>query len=99
MYNGILFNLKKVVLPFVTASMSLKGIMLNEINQTEKDSYITPMWILKKKKKLSTQKQQNGGYQGLESRRNGERLVKGGEENGKILIHTNKSEQKFYLAH
>ena len=50
MYNGILFNLKKVVLPFVTASMSLKGIMLNEINQTEKDSYITPMWILKKKK-------------------------------------------------
>ena len=54
MYNGILFNLKKVVLPFVTASMSLKGIMLNEINQTEKDSYITPMWILKKKKKLST---------------------------------------------
>ena len=52
MYNGILFNLKKVVLPFVTASMSLKGIMLNEINQTEKDSYITPMWILKKKKKI-----------------------------------------------
>ena len=41
---------KKVVLPFVTACMSLEGIMLSEINQSEKDSYITPMWILKKKK-------------------------------------------------
>ena len=48
---------KKVVLPFVTACMSLEGIKLSEINQSEKDSYITPMWILKKKKKLSAQKQ------------------------------------------
>lgn len=34
----------------------------------------------------------------LEGRRNGERLVKEGKK-GKMLIHTNKSEQKFYLAH
>ena len=41
---------KKVALPFVTACMSLEGIMLNEISQTEKDNCITPIWTLEKKK-------------------------------------------------
>ena len=30
---------KKEPLPFVTTSMKLEGIMLSEVNQTEKDKY------------------------------------------------------------
>ena len=30
---------KKEILPFVTMCMDLEGIMLNEINQIEKDKY------------------------------------------------------------
>ena len=39
-YNGILFiHKKKETLSFVTACMELDGIMLSELNQTEKDKY------------------------------------------------------------
>ena len=39
-YNGILFShKKKEILPFITTWMDLEGIMLSEINQTEKDKY------------------------------------------------------------
>ena len=39
-YNGILFLYKKEeILTFATTWMELKGIMLNEISQTEKDKY------------------------------------------------------------
>ena len=40
MLIGILFSpKKKEMLPFVTAWMNLEGIMLSEINQTDKDKY------------------------------------------------------------
>ena len=45
--------------------MDFKGIMLSEINQTEKDKYyngITYIWNLKK---LNSETQQNGSYQGI----------------------------------
>ena len=39
-YNGILLShKKKEVLPFVTTWLDLKGILLSEISQTEKDKY------------------------------------------------------------
>ena len=39
-YNGILFiHKKKEFLPFATTGMDPEGIMLSEINQTEKDKY------------------------------------------------------------
>ena len=39
-YNGILLSHKKnEILPFATAWMDLKGIMLSEISQSEKDNY------------------------------------------------------------
>ena len=39
--NGILLSHKKKdeILPFATTWMDLKGIMLSEISQTEKDKY------------------------------------------------------------
>ena len=37
-YNRILLSHKrKTILPFVTTQMDLEGIILNDINQTEKD--------------------------------------------------------------
>ena len=38
-YEYYLAIKKKEMLPFVTTWMDLKGIMLNEISQTEKDIY------------------------------------------------------------
>ena len=39
-HNGILINHKKKdILPHVTMWMDLKGIMLSEVSQTEKDKY------------------------------------------------------------
>ena len=39
-YNRILSAIKKnEILPFATTWMDLQGIMLSEINQTEKDKY------------------------------------------------------------
>ena len=40
-YNEILFSHKKpkTILPLLTTQMDLKGIMLSEINQTEKDKH------------------------------------------------------------
>ena len=39
-YNGILLSHKKnEILPFVRTCMDLEGIMLSEINQTQKDKY------------------------------------------------------------
>ena len=39
-HRGILYsNKKKEILPLATTWMNLKGIMLREINQTEKDKY------------------------------------------------------------
>ena len=39
-YNGILFShIKKGILLFETTWMDLEGIMLDEINQAEKDKY------------------------------------------------------------
>ena len=39
-YNGILLSHKKdEILPFAGTWMDLEGIMLNEINQTDKDKY------------------------------------------------------------
>ena len=39
-YNGILFTLKKKeILPFVMSWMNLEGIMLSDINQTQKDKH------------------------------------------------------------
>jgi len=42
-YNGILCNHKKPpkILPFATTWMELEGIMLSEISQSEKDSYVS----------------------------------------------------------
>ena len=37
-YKGILLSHKKEILPFTTW-MDLKGIMLSEVSQTEKDKY------------------------------------------------------------
>lgn len=61
--------------------MKLEGIMLSEINQTEKDRYsMVPLIseILKKKKKKGTHRNRNyiSGFQGLESGENRERRVK-----------------------
>ena len=40
MYNGILLSHKKdEIFPFAITWMDLKGIMLSEISQTEKDKY------------------------------------------------------------
>ena len=40
-YNGILLSHKKYkIIPFGTAWMELEGIMLREINQTEKDEHV-----------------------------------------------------------
>ena len=36
-YNKILFNLEKKILPYVTTWMNLEDIMLSEINQPLKD--------------------------------------------------------------
>ena len=43
---------KNAILPFMTTSMKLKGIMPSEISQTEKDKYCinTYMWTFKKTK-------------------------------------------------
>ena len=53
MYNGILLGHKKnEILPFSTTWMELEGIMLNEISQTEKDTYhmiSLIIWNLKNK--------------------------------------------------
>ena len=38
-YNGILFNHKNEILPFVTVWIYLEYIMFSEISQTEKDNY------------------------------------------------------------
>ena len=40
-HNAKLLCHKKEFLPFVTTWMDLKGIMLREISQTEKDRYLT----------------------------------------------------------
>lgn len=37
--NGILFGQKKKILPSVTTWMKLKGIMLSDVSQAEKDKY------------------------------------------------------------
>ena len=41
---------KKEILPFVTAQMDLEGIMLSDINHSEKDKYhmISPTCVIKK---------------------------------------------------
>ena len=40
LYNGILVGHKKEkVLPFATVWMDLENIMLNEVNQSEKEKY------------------------------------------------------------
>ena len=36
-HNGILFSLKKQILPFATTWMELEDIVLGEISQEEKD--------------------------------------------------------------
>ena len=51
-YNGILFSLKKEGNP-ATTWMNLEGIMLSEINQTEKDEYCVVSLICDLKKKKS----------------------------------------------
>ena len=38
-HNGILFSHKKEILLLATTWMDLKGFMLNEISQVEKDKY------------------------------------------------------------
>ena len=39
-HNGIILTLQKEeILPFATTWVNLEGIMLSEINQTEKDKY------------------------------------------------------------
>ena len=46
-YNGILLShKKKEILPFATTWIDLEGIMLSEISQTKKGTY---MWNQKKK--------------------------------------------------
>ena len=50
-YLGILLSHKKNrILPFVTTWMDLEGIMLSEINQTEKDKYCMSSVICRIKK-------------------------------------------------
>ena len=74
----LLFN-SKFKLLFATTLMNLEGIMLSEISQTEKEKYSVmslKFRILKKKKKLNTETEQNGGYQKLRNGKNKEMLVK-----------------------
>ena len=48
-YNEMLFGLKKKeILSFVTTWMNLKGVMLSEINQTEKDK-LSCLYVKSKK--------------------------------------------------
>ena len=39
MYNGVLAIKKNEILPFATTWLDPEGIMLSEVNQTEKDKY------------------------------------------------------------
>ena len=41
-YNGILFSLKKEILPFVITYINLEDIMHRGINQTQDKYYMTP---------------------------------------------------------
>ena len=57
---------KKEILPFATTWMALEGVMLSEINQTEKDKY-SMMSILCGILKSQTRRnrEQDGAYQRL----------------------------------
>ena len=51
-YNGMLFSHQKnEILPFATTWIELEGIMLSEINQSEKGNFhmISLMWNLRNK--------------------------------------------------
>lgn len=67
MYNRILFNHEKEILPFEITWMDLDSIMLCEISQIEKDKYcmmsVTHMWNLQSQ--VHRNREQNVGYQGL----------------------------------
>ena len=52
---------KKEILPFAPTCVKLEGIMLSDINQTEKVPYITYMWNLKSQ----THKEWSSSYQGF----------------------------------
>ena len=45
MYQGILLSHKSEILPFVTTWMDLEGIMLGELNLTEKNKY-SMTWLV-----------------------------------------------------
>ena len=61
MYNGVLAIKKNEILPFATTWLDPEGIMLSEVNQTEKDKYcmISLMRGIYKNPKNQMNKQQN----------------------------------------
>ena len=58
-HNGMPFSLKKKeILSFVTTCMTLKGIVLSEISQMEKDKYrLVSLTVDSQKRKNQTQEQ------------------------------------------
>ena len=67
---------KKKILPFATTWMDPEGIMLSEISQRKTNTVWYHLYVNLKKPYLQKQRD-NGGYQGLRGRQNGEMLVKG----------------------
>ena len=75
-FKSYLLVNSKFKLLFATL-MSLEGIMISEISQTEKEKYsVTSLKFRIKKKKNWTQIEWNGGYQKLRNGKNKEMLVK-----------------------
>ena len=82
--NGIFFSHKKegnpAIWKFSISQVNLEGIMLNKINQTQKDKYCMESLIygIKKEKKVNVSNiNQNGDCKWLKSQGNGGTLVKG----------------------
>ena len=60
-YNEILFNCKKKneILPSATSWMGLEGIMISDINQTQKDKYCISSLICGIQKNKTSEYKQN----------------------------------------
>ena len=65
-------DIKKEILPFATIWINLQGIMLGEINQTQKDKYCMISFLCEKKNRQTHRiREKTGGFQGLQGGGNG----------------------------